>query len=102
MSTEETLLETEPTTNEETRKQEYKALLHWRASENAIQLIEASKVTAEKLLEEIKKELETRKEPKLKYSEVNELNVFINYIAGVVSAIDDSEGGKVMKQELNT
>lgn len=100
MNTEEVLLEWAEEYTEEVKKQEYKALMHWRASENALGIIKHCEETAEALLLKIKEELEKRKLPKLEYSEVNELNSFINFMVSIKNKIDDSEGWMVIKREF--
>lgn len=82
-------------------KKIYKDLMHYRLSDNFKEICEEGNKAGEKLLEDIQKEFKTRKLPKMEYSEANKLNVYINFYSGVLERVDDSEGGKKFKEEIN-
>lgn len=91
--------ETTELSQDETKKI-YKDLMHYRISENFKEICEEGTKTAVKLLTDIQNELKRRKKIEMEYSELNKLNTYINFYAGILEKVDDSEGGKKFKEEL--
>ena len=97
MNTEEVLLEP---SEEETRKK-LKSLLHWKASDNFLNIKKKCDAKADKLLEQIKEEFETRKKIEQKKSEADKLGIYIEFVKYLYSLLDKSEGAEIIKEEFN-
>lgn len=86
--------------NQEQKKNIYKQLVRYKSSKNYTDLITDGKSAAEWYLQAIKEEFANRSEIKLEYSDVTKLWAYIKFVQDLISKIDDSEAGKIIKETL--
>ena len=86
--------------SEHEKREAYKAMMKWRVSKDCQKIIERHAKEAGKALEAVKNELSGRKKIELQFSELTKLNSFCNLVTNLANGIDESEGGKKLKEHF--